>query len=76
MWFWTGAGPVCADLGIVTHGDCETLVEARKTFRQTFDRWLSWRKFIANMLVGMNEGIWSLIILPNPRCFEGQDLNR
>lgn len=42
VWFWTVTGPACVEAGIKTHGDCETLVEARQVFRQTFDRWLSW----------------------------------
>lgn len=41
VWFWTVTGPACVEVGIKTHGDCETLLEARKSFKQTFDRWLS-----------------------------------
>ena len=42
IWFWTITGPICADLGLVSHGDSETLIEARNVFRKTFDRWLDW----------------------------------
>ena len=42
VWFWTITGPICAEVGLISHGDCETISEARQIFRKTFDRWLDW----------------------------------
>ena len=42
VWFWTITGPVCAEAGLISRGDCPSLIEARQLFRQNFDRWLNW----------------------------------
>lgn len=42
VWFWTITGPICVEAQIGSHGDCETIVDARRYFRHAFDQWLSW----------------------------------
>jgi hypothetical protein len=44
VWYWTITGPECVGAGLASHGDCETITDARQEFRKTFDRWLEWAR--------------------------------
>lgn len=41
-WFWTITGPYLVQAGLPSAGEAETLEEARRAFRQTFDNWMRW----------------------------------
>ena len=43
-WLYAIFDPECVGAGLASHGDFETLVAARISFRQTFDRLLMWAR--------------------------------
>jgi len=44
VWFWTITGPYIPTDLQPSHGDADTLLEAKSAFRAKFDAWLVWAK--------------------------------
>lgn len=42
VWFWTLTGPYLPVDMQPSHGEAETLLEAKAAFRAKFDAWLAW----------------------------------
>lgn len=42
VWYWTVTGPYLPGDLQPSHGEAETLLEAKAAFRARFDRWLTW----------------------------------
>lgn len=42
VWFWTITGPHLPIDMRPSHGETDTLVEAKTAFRAKYDRWLAW----------------------------------
>lgn len=51
VWFWTVTGPYVPSHLQPSHGEAESLEEAKAAFRAKFDAWLAWAKDLQHPVV-------------------------
>ena len=51
VWFWTVTGPYVPSHLQPSHGEAESLDEAKAAFRAKFDAWLAWAKDLQHPVV-------------------------
>lgn len=53
VWFWTLTGPYLPVDMQPSHGEAETLIEAKAAFRAKFDTWLAWARELGHPVAWM-----------------------
>lgn len=51
VWFWTVTGPYIPSHLQPSHGEADSLEEAKAAFRAKFDAWLAWAKGLQHPVV-------------------------
>ena len=51
VWFWTVTGPYLPDQLRPSHGEAESLEDAKAAFRAKFDKWLAWAALLQHQVM-------------------------